>query len=89
MENKDLQRHLFSLVKAVADSTEFELKSFTVDGDLVDVSWKVSDAQGNAVELAHAFYLSLMRMSRIPEVEIEEEVFICKKIIEEAMSDDH
>lgn len=88
MENKGLQRHLFSCVKAVADSTEFELKSFTVDGGLVDVSWKGFDAQGNAVELAHVFDLSLIGMSRIPKAEIEEEVFICKKIIEKALSDD-
>lgn len=82
MENKDLQHHLFRCVKTVSDSTEFELHYFTVDGDLVDVSWRGFDAQGNAVELTYVFDLSIMKLSRIPKVEIEEEVFICEKMLQ-------
>jgi len=89
MTSKELQHHLFMCAKVVADSHEFEIYSFTVDGDLVDVSWRGFDTQGNAVGLTHVFDLSLMKMSRIPKAAIEEEVFICGKIIEEGLSDDH
>ena len=35
MENKDLQCHLLHCVKTVADNNEFDLQSFTVDGNLI------------------------------------------------------
>lgn len=87
MESKELQHHLFRRAKDVADSHEFEIHSFAVDGDLVDVSWRGFDTQGNAVELTHVFDLSLIKLAISPKAAIEEEVFICEKIIEEALSD--
>jgi len=85
MENKDLQRHLFNCVKTVADSNGFDLHSFTVDEDLVDVSWRGFDTQGNLVELTHAFDLQRMSLARTPKAAIEGDVFICEKTIKEAV----
>lgn len=82
MENKGLQHHLFRCAKIMADSAEFDVHSFAVDGELVDISWRGFDAHGNAVELTHVFDLSLIKLAKIPEAAIEEEVFICEKIIE-------
>ena len=86
MDKVELQKYLYKSAKDLSETIGFDLETFTVIENVVDISWQGQDKDGFGLRLDRKVDLSLIENMIYPRFGIDEEIFICREIINRALN---